>query len=537
MTTADLCVFLTSPKLNSPVFPNDSAIKMASSTTITDFWRSHPKYWISIGAMQAAADAEITAKFWNNNIAGEHWIGQVIYYDQFMRHFCRANKVLEPDVIAARSIATDIVKAHIEELSHVDDFELMVCLMPFKHVGDYDFIFTIIHLHWLPANGNLTDFPILLRFYNDSYKKCYSNIDRIYSEIIEINEHTVLHSEFNSDLICDYYPDTEITLHPPAWREDTVEYLKEHYVASDTERPLIVSLSGGVDSMVMCYLLRCAEIPVIAVHIVYGNRAVSEQECSFIKHYCKRIGVPLYIYYIEWLRRDTSDREFYERMTRTIRFMVYRCVGGERPHVLLGHIRDDVVENIWSNFAKGVHLDNLAKMEPIEFMEGVYVHRPWLTAQKSAIYAISMEAGIPYLKNTTPSWSNRGKFREVFHDATHAQYGDAVDEKVIASATALASQAALVDKLLYEPIYASWDAVARTINVGRAIEAGLDADGWSRILTHVCHTWLGITKPSIHACRYFAEHIGGIGSNRRLILKKDLIVIYSGTTLKFIVFS
>lgn len=508
-------------------------------TFIEDFWRSHPKYWIAIGPIQAIADVEIYKQFCNYNIVESHWIDQVIYLDQFMRHFSRIipDKITDFDVYTTRNIAVNIVKSHIYELSTLDEFQLMVCLMPFKHVRDYDFIFTTIHKHWIPFHDCLTSYSILLKFYNDSYNKYYSNIDTIYKNIVIIDKYSK-YEPYNSELICDYYPSEYLSDEFPIIAKsipdalDALEALKKHFIL-DAKRPFIVSLSGGVDSMVMCYLLHQTGIPFIAVHIVYGNRAVSKQECSFIKHYCQRLDIPLYIYYIEWLRREDSDREFYERMTRTIRFLVYRSVGGEKPHVLLGHIQEDIVENIWSNFARCIHLDNLAKMESVEFMEGVYIHRPWLHIQKSTIYSISKQAAIPFLKNTTPSWSNRGKFRETFYNATRTQYGETVDDKIIESASALASQFELVNQLLYKPIYDSWDEETKTIDVRRAIEVKLDAEGWSKIFTTICHTRLGITKPSIHACRNFVKCISH--GSQHLILKKDLKITYSKFKITFAV--
>jgi tRNA(Ile)-lysidine synthase TilS/MesJ len=279
----------------------------------------------------------------------------------------------------------------------------------------------------------------------------------------------------------------------------------------------------------MCYLLKRAGIPVIAAHVIYGNRDVSEEEFAFLRTYCARLQVPLYAYRIEWLRRSLVEREFYEEMTRKLRFNLYKCVGGdahERAHVLMGHIQDDIVENIWTNFAHATHLTNLAKMAPRELMDDVHIHRPWLDVKKSVIYAVSEALGIPYLKNTTPSWSNRGKFREVFYAATHAQFGASVDDKILESARALAAQSDLVERLLYKPVYESWNPETCMLDITRAVEADLDGDGWSRIFTTICHTKLGISKPSIHACRDFGSRLRrGFIDNKRIILKKDLAVV------------
>lgn len=505
------------------------------SRNISTFWRAHPKFWIALGETQIKADAEIYERFYDTRLETCHWIDQVIYLDQFMRHFQRAapTKVSEAEVGLARVRATQLVISNIEFMAVLDEFELVFCLMPFKHVGDFDFIFTTVHERWLVHHEEpLRSYSLLWKFYADSYTKYYSQpevIDRGIECVVCRESFECLEYEYNSDLICDSYPSlyeaTGWAMHDLP--ECAVPLIKALPVIGLA--PIIVSLSGGVDSMVMCYLLRCARIPVVAVHIIYGNRNVSEEEFAFLSTYCQRLDMQLYVYRIEWLRRADAEREYYEEITRRIRFAVYRSVGGagsgSEPHVALGHIQDDLVENVWTNLAHATHLTNLTKMSPRELMDGVHIHRPWLHVKKSAVYAVAEAAGIPYLKNTTPSWSNRGKFRETFYAATHAQFGASVDDKILESARAISAQSELVTRLLYKPVFDSWNPETRMLDITRAIEAGLDGDGWSQIFTTICHTKLGISKPSIHACRDFAGRVSrGLVESQQLAMKKDLIV-------------
>jgi tRNA(Ile)-lysidine synthase TilS/MesJ len=285
---------------------------------------------------------------------------------------------------------------------------------------------------------------------------------------------------------------------------------------------MTISLSGGVDSMLMATLLKRKGADVVAAHIVYGNRDESAAECNFVTIYCQMRQIPLYIYTVEWLRRDTCDRAFYEDMTRQLRFSVYKALG--RP-VYLGHIQEDAVENVWTNFAKGTHLDNMVKFRPLVTEDGVNICRPWLAVPKSLVYKTADTLGVPHLKNTTPAWSNRGKFRTQFYAATHAQYGIHVDEKVLDVAERIRNQSELLDRVLFQPIRTSWNPDKRRINVTQAIQCGLDGEGWQRILTDVAHTHGRIGKPSLAACVDFAKRIGrGIENGQRISLRKDFVV-------------
>jgi len=284
---------------------------------------------------------------------------------------------------------------------------------------------------------------------------------------------------------------------------------------------LWVSLSGGVDSNLMIALGCRAGLDVHAVHIVYGNRDTAEQEAAFVVDLCTALGATCHVYRIPWLRRAQVDRAFYESITRRIRFGVYKALGTAEG-VCLGHIEEDVVENIWTNFAHGAHLTNLAKMGARELEDGVWVLRPWLAFKKADVYAVASVLNVPHLKNTTPTWSNRGKFRDTFYAATHAQYGADVDAKVLEVAAALKKQSEMLDHLLYEPVFASWteDGVVDVTPVFAA--GGLDEHGWLRLLTYFCHARLGVSKPSIHACRDLAERCRRPFTSMRLPVKKDL---------------
>ncbi len=492
---------------------------------ILTFWRAHPDYWIPVTAEEKArADQDIYTTYYTYDHTSDSVYGRIIYLDQFMRHFQRilGTAVISEDAIQThRRAAVDLVRAHADRLHTADELELVFACMPFKHLGLYDELFEYIHVRWLPyqAPGVQTPsaHPLLHKFYMDSYKKAYT-LPAIARKLITEHEEKM----YEAAEICEYYP--------PAYESEgwTPPTNVTHKFTLPLANPCIVSLSGGVDSMVMLALLVATRRPVVAAHIVYGNRAVSRQEYAFIARYCARLGVPLYVYKIEWLRRGEVEREFYESVTRDIRFHVYKAVAAAcgvttEPTVLLGHIQEDVVENIWTNLTKCQHLDNLAGMSASDVQMGVRICRPFLQMEKSQIYELSSMYAIPYLKNTTPAWSNRGKFRTTFYDATHAQYGAQVDKKMLEVAGLLQAQSAMLERLIYNPIYASYNSVARTLDITPAVTAGLDASGWATIFTHLCHTCLGVRKPSIHAVREFARRILRCGTTpRRMDMRGDL---------------
>jgi tRNA(Ile)-lysidine synthetase-like protein len=495
------------------------------STDIIDFWKANPAYWLPLTPeKQKEADETIRALFWDSEWYKETPIGQVIYLDQFSRHFARLGLYTEEDVAHSRKMAVDTVMSQYDTLVNFDEIELLFALMPFKHLKQYEFIFNYLHTIWLPHKHQpLTDFPDLMRFYIDTYKKAFT-LETV-KTVIE-TEHFI--EPYDPALICDSYPHI---YRDPEWSA------KGYYDSAllKSLKPYnkgYVSLSGGVDSMVMLAYLKHLGADVGAIHIMYGNRAESEHEYRFLTEYCYKLRVPLYTYRIPWLRRADVDRQFYEDMTRQLRFWVYTAVANTTASptpIFMGHIQDDIVENIWTNIASCTHMNNLKKMQPEETQMGTHIVRPFLTIEKRSIYATSNLLGIPYLKNTTPSWSNRGKFREHFHAATVKQFGPSIDHKVIAFAEAIEKQAKLVRMFLYEPMYASFK--DKTMDITPAIKADLDAPAWAGIFEHVCHTFLNSTRPGLPAIKDFCRRLQNKRQSFRMHLKKDLTIDFQHSSV------
>lgn len=51
-----------------------------------------------------------------------------------------------------------------------------------------------------------------------------------------------------------------------------IQFTEDYHI----DKKIIVSLSGGVDSMVMCYILKSLDINVYAIHLNYRNRKESD---------------------------------------------------------------------------------------------------------------------------------------------------------------------------------------------------------------------------------------------------------------------
>lgn len=142
--------------------------------------------------------------------------------------------------------------------------------------------------------------------------------------------------------------------------------------------PVVVALSGGVDSTVLLHLLlRLRSEPgrsmegrtIVAAHLDHGMREASAEDAVAVAELCRR-----------WEVRCVVDREASapesETAARKVRYAFLRrtarSLGGAA--VLTGHHADDEVETLIHRIARGTGLRGLAG---IPRRRGAYL-RPWL---------------------------------------------------------------------------------------------------------------------------------------------------------------
>jgi tRNA(Ile)-lysidine synthase TilS/MesJ len=62
---------------------------------------------------------------------------------------------------------------------------------------------------------------------------------------------------------------------------------------------------------------------------------------------------------------------------------------------------------------------------------GVLIWRPLLAHTKDDIYDFAHKYGVPYLRDTTPSWSTRGKLRNMLVPLLIDIYGEGCLSKLV----------------------------------------------------------------------------------------------------------
>ena len=378
------------------------------------------KKWFPTKTAQVEMDAYITATFGALLLAAEQgrlasWTDEresclalIVLLDQFSRHVYRQSNREQIGINDMK--VHGICQAFLHKGWHhqLSVPEYVFALMPMRHndpsVDQLKFVLDEIRQK---EACEARQMDLLQKFKRTTQRRLEARIleSNTSSEILE-------HYEFEPDYS---------TVKDNSLLRSLTEFLDVHVHHEESPMTMIISLSGGVDSMVIAQLShyivmtneRYRQMKLVAVHVDYGNRPESAMECAFVHDWCRRHGIECISRRIDEVTRGVTKREEYELVARDIRYGLYRQVLDQfqARGICFGHHRGDVQENVISNLMKGLSLLELNGMNQVGMVNNVPIWRPLLNHDKSDIFDFAHCYGTPYFKDTTPLWSTRGKMR------------------------------------------------------------------------------------------------------------------------------
>ncbi len=359
---------------------------------------------------------EITdISFWKQN--SRQLLSGILLYDQYYRHVNQ----LKPEYL---SIAVELCMYGIQNnLLPIEPHYLVFFLMPLRHTCNLMYcnysktLITTLN----KDNKNL--------YYDKFLRACEKQT--ITEDPFDINLSWLKWIDDYRDILCDkveykYSDSSDMVLSTDAWK-CFIKFIKYRNLDKN-KKTLVISLSGGVDSMVFLYLCKLyqqynTDFSFMAVHINWNQREETSRESEFILKYLELSGIP-YIYENVTGMSRSKDRMNFELKGKEIRFNLYRRAISEYNGdcIFMGHHRGDIIENVFTNLINGMHILDLGKMKYVSEINGIVIARPFLEIDKSSIYEIAVNNLIPFFKNTTPEWSNRGHIREKIFPAIKHQF-------------------------------------------------------------------------------------------------------------------
>jgi tRNA(Ile)-lysidine synthase len=179
----------------------------------------------------------------------------------------------------------------------------------------------------------------------------------------------------------------------------------DRYHLLDRDDRVVAAISGGVDSMVMLYLLNEARkdfgLSLIVGHVNHGLRPdESKKEAELVEQESTRLGLPFEYGQFDAREFSRTAGLSLQDGARRIRLHFFNTLllKYEARKIALGHNADDQVETILLRLFRGSGLKGLKGMLPIR--EGGVI-RPLLEAWRMEIESFARENKIPYLTDSS----------------------------------------------------------------------------------------------------------------------------------------
>ncbi|MBP8012014.1 MAG: tRNA lysidine(34) synthetase TilS [Parabacteroides sp.] len=184
-------------------------------------------------------------------------------------------------------------------------------------------------------------------------------------------------------------------------KEQIQQYIIQHQLLSG-EKPVVVGISGGADSVALLHILVSLGYKCIAAHCNFNLRGdESFRDEQFTTDFTKRLQVPLCKISFETNKYAQENRLSVEMAARELRYRWFEELLNtyDADAVAVAHHRDDSVETLLINLTRGSGLTGLTGIKP----KNGNVVRPLLCVSREDIYAYIENNGLEYVTDSSNS--------------------------------------------------------------------------------------------------------------------------------------
>ena len=184
-------------------------------------------------------------------------------------------------------------------------------------------------------------------------------------------------------------------------------FINEHRLFTK-DQPLLVAVSGGVDSVVLAHLLHRCGFTFAIAHVNFGLRGVeSDADAELVKNRAAAYGVPFHQIDFDTPAEAVSRGESIQLTARHLRYDWFQTLKREHGYAAIttAHHLNDVLETMLLNLTRGTGLAGLHGI-PVKSEQGLV--RPLWFATRANIEAYAHEQQLTWrddASNATDAYS------------------------------------------------------------------------------------------------------------------------------------
>jgi len=179
----------------------------------------------------------------------------------------------------------------------------------------------------------------------------------------------------------------------------TLSDLKQFFQENQAN-PYLLTVSGGLDSMVLCHLLLELELPFQILHVNYSLRgAESNADQAFVAAYCQKHQIKLEVLKVSLKERLSNNKLNLQAEARKLRYDFFKKIQSENPKSLIctAHHADDQIETFWLQLARDAGIKGLAGLARADR----HVLRPLLNLNRDDILALAKELKVSWREDSS----------------------------------------------------------------------------------------------------------------------------------------
>lgn len=179
------------------------------------------------------------------------------------------------------------------------------------------------------------------------------------------------------------------------------QYVKEENLFQQKDK-LLLAVSGGVDSVVLCELCKQAGYDFVIAHCNFQLRgAESNRDEKFVKEFAKRYDAELVVKRFDTKKYATDNKLSIQVAARELRYEWFQEIIQDSAfniqYILTAHHANDNIETMLMNFFKGTGINGLKAILPKQ----AKIARPLLFAGKEEIISFAKEHKLEFVEDSS----------------------------------------------------------------------------------------------------------------------------------------
>lgn len=163
------------------------------------------------------------------------------------------------------------------------------------------------------------------------------------------------------------------------------------------DKPLILAVSGGLDSMVLWHLFKHYNIPHVVTTIHHHRRPEADSEFAYIEAQCKQDSIPFFGYHLSF----EATRNFQAVARQKRRDIYAQLCEAHQGCIVLAHHHDDQIETLLMRILGRGYWSTYNGMKFYAEQNNVSLLRPLLSFSKNTLRAYADTHNLTYFEDSS----------------------------------------------------------------------------------------------------------------------------------------